>query len=296
MNLRGQGIALTTPFTDQLTIDQQALRAQVEHLINAGVDYLVVLGTTAETATLTPEEKQQVATLVSKQTAGRVPLVLGMGGNNTAEVLETFKTFDLLDYQALLTVCPYYNKPSQEGIFQHFEALAMAAPLPLVLYNVPSRTGVDIAVETVFRLVEKCPNIIGIKEATSDFEKVQQLLRHSPSYFQVVSGDDSLALPTLLAGGVSVISVIGNALPQQFGELIYHGLNHRVSQAYSIQYALLDLINLLFKEGNPTGIKALLSFLNLGSARLRLPLVTASEKLQQQIAHEYTILNTLQMG
>lgn len=296
MNLRGQGVALTTPFTEDLAVDQAALCAQVEHLIAAAVDYLVVLGTTAEAATLSLEEKQQIVRLVAHQSAGRIPLVLGIGGNHTADVIRSFEDYDLSAYQAILSVCPYYNKPTQEGIYQHFEAVAQQAPLPIILYNVPSRTGVDMEVDTVVRLVESCPNIIGIKEASGDFEKIQRLIQMCPSYFQVVSGDDALALPTVLAGGVGVISVLGNALPQQFGTLIHNGLNHRVSEAYSQQYALLDLIQLLFQEGNPTGIKALLAIQQRGQIFTRLPLVPASAQLQQQLQHELSLLTAFQLG
>jgi 4-hydroxy-tetrahydrodipicolinate synthase len=296
IDLQGQGVALTTPFTTNLDVDFNALRAHVENLITAGVDYLVVLGTTAETATLSLHEKKHIAALVAEQTAGRVPLVLGIGGNHTAEVVRSFSDYDLTPYQAVLSVCPYYNKPSQEGLFQHFKTVASHSPLPLVVYNVPSRTGVNMEATTVARLAEQVPNIIGIKEASSDFNHVQRLLQLCPRSFQVVSGDDSLALATVLAGGIGVISVIGNAFPEHMGEIINLGLQGQNKEAYALNYALQDTVNLIFEEGNPTGIKALLSIQKKSTAAVRLPLVPATDALTERLRHEISLLQSLIIG
>lgn len=293
INLHGLGVALTTPFTPSLQVDVVALRTQVESLITSHADYLVVLGTTAETATLTLQEKQEIAAVVADQAAGRIPLILGLGGNNTAAVIQAFNHFDLSAYSALLSVCPYYNKPTQEGLFQHFKVIAAQSPLPIILYNVPSRTGVNLAPETVVRLAEEEASIIAIKDANSDFNHVQRLLQLCPRSFQVISGEDSLALATTLAGGVGVISVIGNAFPEHMGEIISLALQGQNKEAYALYYALQDSITLLFEEGNPTGIKALLAILGKSSPHVRLPLIAASDALTERLRHEMSLLQSL---
>ncbi len=281
--IKGHGVALVTPFRADGSINYIALGAIVEHLIDGGVDYLVVLGTTAETATLSMEEKKALAAKVVEVNSGRLPLVLGIGGNNTQELLELMNSFDLSSFVALLSVAPYYNKPNQEGLYQHYTKIAAHAPLPVILYNVPSRTGVNIEPETVVRLAMDCKNIIAVKEASGNFQQAQTLLKICPPEFVVLSGDDELSLPMILAGAQGVISVIGNALPQAYSNIIRLGLQRDVVEAYALQYLLLDIIRMIYVEGNPTGIKVLMNVLGLCENQLRLPLVAASSDLSSRL-------------
>jgi len=282
-NLRGTGVALITPFDDDNQIDFRSLERLVHYQVDNGVDYLVVLGTTGETATLTAQEKAEVRSCVFQANAGRLPVVLGIGGNSTQAVVEEIRRTDLSGFQALLSVSPYYNKPSQEGIYRHFQEVSGASDLPVIIYNVPPRTGSNILPETTLRLARDFDNIIGIKEASGDFEQALYLLRDKPADFMIISGEDKLALPLVLAGGDGVISVIGQGLPKEFSEMIRLGLDGRSKEAFEIFYKVLDSIDLIFEEGNPSGIKCLLSILGISPERVRLPLVPASDDLRQKM-------------
>ena len=284
--IQGHGVAMITPFNGDGSIDFDAIPVIVNHLIAGGVNYLVVLGTTAETATLTKAEKIALVDKVIEVNAGRLPLVLGLGGNHTQELLGMFDWFNLSSFTALLSVSPYYNKPNQEGLYQHFKTIANHSSLPIILYNVPSRTGVNIAPETVLRLAEDFDNIVALKEASGDFQQAQTLMKLCPPDFSILSGDDEMSLPMILAGAKGVISVIGNAMPEQYSKIIQEGLKRNVDEAYSIQYQLLDLIRMIYFEGNPTGIKVLMETLGLCENNLRLPLVPASKELTLQLKEE----------
>lgn len=284
--IQGHGVAMITPFNGDGSIDFDAIPVIVNHLIAGGVDYLVVLGTTAETATLTKAEKIALVDKIIEVNAGRLPLVLGLGGNHTQELLGMFDWFNLSSFTALLSVSPYYNKPNQEGLYQHFKTIANHSSLPIILYNVPSRTGVNIAPETVLRLAEDFDNIVALKEASGDFQQAQTLMKLCPPDFSILSGDDEMSLPMILAGAKGVISVIGNAMPEQYSKIIQEGLKGNVDEAYSIQYQLLDLIRMIYFEGNPTGIKVLMETLGLCENNLRLPLVPASKELTLQLKEE----------
>lgn len=288
----GTGTALITPFKEDKSVDVAVLEQLVDFQIENGVEYLVVLGTTAETVTLSSEEKELVKNTIINRTNGRVPLVLGLGGNNTVSVANDLKTLDISAFDAVLSVSPYYNKPSQEGIFQHYVAIADASPKPVIIYNVPGRTSSNIAPETVVRLAESCSNIIGVKEAAGDIVQAMKLIQMVPNDFLVISGDDMIALPMTLAGGSGVISVLGQAYPKEFSEMIRLGLSKSVEEAYEIQYQMMDVVDMIFEEGNPVGIKALLAVLEdvNTSIAVRLPLVSASENLQEklkQFAHAF---------
>ena len=279
MSLRGLGTALITPFDSKGQVDFDALKRLLDKQISGGVDYIVVLGTTGEAATLNEKEKLQVRTFVRDYVAGRVTLVLGVGGNNTTAVCEQLRTADLTGYSAILSVCPYYNKPSQEGLYQHFCAVAEASPLPIILYNVPGRTGVNLLPETVMRICEAAPDkIAGIKEASGNIEQIRHLINLAKgSDLLVISGDDGLAADIMQAGGAGLISVLSNALPEETGRLV------RTADS-GLQKQLNPLISLLFKEGNPSGIKTVLSQMGLIENYLRLPLVPNSKAVQAEIA------------
>ncbi|WP_421807045.1 4-hydroxy-tetrahydrodipicolinate synthase [Flagellimonas sp.] len=282
--LIGTGVALVTPFKANLSVDVQALERVVEHNIQGGVDYLVVLGTTAESATLSQAEKQLVVDVVVRTNAGRLPLVLGVGGNNTMAVAHELKTLDLSDFDAILSVSPYYNKPTQEGIYQHFKVVAEASPLPIILYNVPSRTGSNMLPETTLRLAYEFSKIVGIKEACGDMVQIDNIIKNKPEEFMVISGDDATALPTVLAGGAGVISVLGQGLPGLFSDMIRLGLEGQVKEAYAIHHKLSSLTQLIFEEGNPAGIKSIFESLGVSTAAVRLPLVEASPTLKEKIS------------
>ncbi|MFT6934924.1 MAG: 4-hydroxy-tetrahydrodipicolinate synthase [Maribacter sp.] len=281
--LRGTGVALVTPFKEDGTIDVQALSAIVMHCKKGRVDYLVALGTTAESVTLSKEEKQTVLDTIVVANNGELPLVIGLGGNHTMAVVNEFKTLDLSDFCAVLSVSPYYNRPTQEGIYQHFKALSHASPLPIILYNVPGRTGSNMLPATTLRLAKDFKNIIAVKEACGNMVQVFELLQNKPSNFMVLSGDDLTALPTILAGGDGVISVIGQGLPQEFSEMVRLGLDSNAKEAYRYHYLIQEGMHLIFEEGNPAGIKAILELLNLCSAEVRLPLIAASTELKKKI-------------
>ena len=282
--LQGTGVALVTPFKEDKTIDVPALERLVHSQVENGVDYLVVLGTTAETPTLSTEEKELVKKTVKQANNGRLPMVLGVGGNNPQTIVEQVREVSPKDYIAILSVTPYYNKPSQEGLYQHYKAVAEATELPILLYNVPSRTGVNMDYRTTLRLAKEVPNIIGIKEASGNIVQIMHLLRGRRENFLVISGDDATALPTVLLGGDGTISVLGQAFPERYSQMIRQGLEGNYKEANTIQYQLLEAVELIFKEGNPVGIKALLSLLGvINTLEVRLPLVNATEGLQKEL-------------
>lgn len=279
----GTGVALVTPFDSNGAVDVQGLTKVVEHNIAGGVDYLVVLGTTAESATLNKEEKRLVMKTVSLVNAGRLPLVVGVGGNNTHALVQELQSLDFMDYEAILSVSPAYSKPTQEGIYQHFAALSTASPLPIILYNVPSRTGSNMLPETTVRLATDFNNIKAIKEACGDMGQIDWILQNKPEDFLLISGDDFTALATVLAGGSGVISVLGQGLPNAFSKMINLGLSGDSEPAYEIHQSLLKGMHLIFEEGNPAGIKTVITYLGLIQPHVRLPLVNASTGLQQKI-------------
>lgn len=282
-SLIGTGVALVTPFKADFSIDTEALERIVNYSIDGGVEYLVILGTTAENATLSSDEKEIVIETVIKANKSRLPLVLGIGGNNTLEVVNEIKTRDLSAFEAILSVSPYYNKPTQEGIYQHFKAIAEASTLPIILYNVPGRTASNVLPETVIRLATDFKNIVAIKEASGDMAQGFQLLKNKPKDFLVISGDDTTALSLVLAGGAGVISVIGQGFPASFSEMIRLGLNKKAEQAFQIQYELLDCIDMIFEQGNPAGIKQVFESLGIAEKNVRLPLVKVDENLAAKI-------------
>ncbi|PTX43755.1 4-hydroxy-tetrahydrodipicolinate synthase [Christiangramia gaetbulicola] len=279
----GTGVALITPFKEDLSVDTNALANLVKNQIENGIEYLVVLGTTAESATLSTEEKELIKETVKTANAGKLPLVLGIGGNNTAAVTEELKTSNLDGFNAILSVSPYYNKPTQEGIYRHFKAVSEASPLPVILYNVPGRTSSNVLPETINRIARECDNIIGVKEAAGDIVQAMRLISMVPEDFMVISGDDMITLPMTLAGGKGVISVIGQGLPKEFSDMVRAGLAGKVAEAYKLHYRIAPSIDLIFAEGNPAGIKALLAKKGLVANNLRLPLVEASEALTNRI-------------
>ena len=282
-SLIGTGVALVTPFKQDFSIDTEALKRIVNFSIDGGIEYLVILGTTAENATLSSDEKELVIRTVVEANNGALPLVLGVGGNNTMEVVEELKTRDFSAFAAILSVSPYYNKPTQEGIYQHFKAIAESSPIPIILYNVPGRTGSNMLPATVLRLANDFKNVVAIKEAAGDIVQAMQILENKPKNFLVLSGDDMIALPMILAGGSGVISVIGQGFPKEFSEMIRLGLNKKVDEAYKYQYLLSDSIDMIFEQGNPAGIKQV--FLSLGICEniVRLPLVKVDNSLAERI-------------
>ena len=281
--LKGHGVALITPFKGNGAIDFEAIPRIIEHLINGGVDYLVVLGTTAESTSLSKDEKKQLIATIVNHNAGILPLVIGIGGNNTPKVIDEIISMDMSPFSAILSVTPYYNKPNQEGLYRHFSAIAENSSLPVILYNVPSRSGVNLAPKTVLRLAKDFDKIVAIKEATGDFQQAQILLKVCPKDFLVLSGDDEMSLPMLLAGAKGVISVIGNALPELYSKIVQNGIDGDARRGYQTQYQILDLIRTIYDEGNPTGIKVLMNALGLCENRLRLPLVNASDSLYNKL-------------
>ncbi|MGY0392101.1 4-hydroxy-tetrahydrodipicolinate synthase [Bizionia sp. KMM 8389] len=281
--LTGTGIAIVTPFNTDLSVDHDALTRIVNFNIENGIDYIVISGTTAESVTITAEEKKEITKTITKAANKRVPLVLGIGGNNTAQVISEIADTDLTEIDAILSVSPYYSKPTQAGIIAHFEAISKASPVPIILYNVPGRTGSNMLPKTILTLAETCDNIVAVKEAAGDMSQYLRLLKDKPEDFMVISGDDDLALTTTLAGGSGVISVIGQAFPKDFSEMIRLGLAGDNKAAYKINNKLMDAVNLIFSENNPAGIKAVLNKLGHCETAVRLPLVEASNALKQDI-------------
>jgi 4-hydroxy-tetrahydrodipicolinate synthase len=283
-SLIGTGVALVTPFKKDFSVDQEALTRIVNFQIENGIDYLVILGTTAENATLNQEEKEIVIQTIIDANKGRLPLVLGVGGNNTYEIVNELKTRDLSNFVAILSVSPYYNKPTQEGIYQHFKAIAEASPLPIILYNVPGRTSSNMLPSTVIKLANDFKNIVGIKEAAGDIVQAMKLLQHKPKDFHVISGDDMITLPMILAGGSGVISVIGEGFPKQFSDMVRLGLDRKVNEAYKLHYRLAECIDMIFEQGNPAGIKEIHKILGLSDNIVRLPLVNVDQDLAGRLS------------
>ncbi len=281
--LVGMGVALITPFKEDESIDFDALTKIIEHQIKNGTDYLVVCGTTAETPTLTGEEKEDIKRFVAQTTAGRIPLVYGIGGNNTREVVRQVTTTDLTGYDAILSVTPYYNKPSQEGLYQHYSAIAKASSLPIILYNVPGRTGVNMTAETTLRIANEFKNVCAVKEASGNFSQIDDIIKNKPADFLVISGDDGITFPLITLGAVGVISVIGNAFPKEFSRMVRLALEGDYSSARQIHHNFTELISLLFVEGNPAGVKSMLAIMGLIENKLRLPLVPNTIKTYEKI-------------
>ena len=281
---KGLGIALITPFTQEGAVDYAALKRLVEYQLDNGADFFCILATTGETPTLTSEEKNKIKNLIVEVVNGRVPILMGCGGNNTAAIVEELKTADWHGIDGVLSVCPYYNKPSQEGLYQHFKAIAAATNLPVVLYNVPGRTGINLQAETTVRLARDCQNIVAIKEASGSLEQVDEILKNAPKDFEVISGDDALTYPMVACGAVGVISVIGNALPKEFSKMLRLEFNNEYDAARKIHHKFTDLFSLLFVDGNPAGVKAVLSEMGFIENVLRLPLVPTRITTKQRIS------------
>lgn len=281
---KGLGIALITPFTPDGEVDYKALKRLVEYQLGNGADFLCILATTGETPCLSSDEKQKIKDLVRNVVNGRVPILIGCGGNNTAAIVEELKTGDFKGIDGVLSVCPYYNKPSQEGLFQHFRAIANATELPVVLYNVPGRTGINLKAETTLRLARECRNIVGIKEASGNLEQVDEIIKGKPAHFDVISGDDALTFPMIACGAVGVISVIGNALPREFSKMIRLEFKGEYEGARKIHHKFTELYSLLFVDGNPAGVKCLLHEMGMIENVLRLPLVPTRVQTVQKIA------------
>ncbi len=281
----GTGVALVTPFKDDLTIDIDALIKLVNFNIENGIDYLVINGTTAESATISEEEKEQVIAIIIKANNKRLPLVLGVGGNNTLQVVKELQTRDFSGIDGILSVAPYYSKPTQEGFYQHYKALAEATDIPIILYNVPGRTAKNMEPATTLRLANDFVNIIAVKEAGNNQQQYNTLLKDKPSDFLIISGDDDLAIGVALAGGSGVISVIGQAFPKEFSTMINHGLRGNNKEGYKIHFKMMDVVDFIFEENNPAGIKTVLQELGICSNNVRLPLVKASSELQVKIAN-----------
>ena len=279
----GTGVALVTPFKTDKSVDFDSLIKLVNFNIDNGVDYLVINGTTGESATITSEEKLKIIEVIVTANKGRLPLVLGVGGNNTARVVHELETRDFSSIDAILSVAPYYSKPTQEGFYQHFKAIAEASPVPVILYNVPGRTAKNMSVETTLRLANGFKNIVAVKEAGNNTQQYLELIKNKPADFAIISGDDDLALAITLAGGSGVISVIGQAFPEVFSEMIQFGLEGKNKEAYQLHFQLMDVVDYIFEENNPAGIKTVLQALNITSNEVRLPLVKTSADLQSRI-------------
>jgi len=287
----GTGVAMVTPFDADGQVDYPGLRNLVNYLIDGGVEYLVSLGTTGESVTLDKEEKKKIFSFTAEVVNGRVGLIAGIAGNNTHEVVEQIKQFDTTGYDAILSASPSYNKPTQEGIYQHYKAIAEASPLPVILYNVPSRTGSNVTAETTVRLAHDFKNIIGVKEASGIFDQLNQIMRDKPEDFLVISGDDPISLPMIALGGVGVISVVGNALPRQFSDMIRLCLDGDFKSAQKAHSTFIDFTRMMFAEGSPAGVKTALKYLGVCGDTVRLPLVQVSNSLADKIIRETKMLN-----
>jgi 4-hydroxy-tetrahydrodipicolinate synthase len=284
--LKGLGVAMVTPFKKSGEVDINGLKKLTDHLITGNADYLVVMGTTGESVTLSKEDKKLVLDTVMSTNNGRKPIVLGLGGNNTADIASQMARIEPHGITAFLSVTPYYNKPTQNGLFEHYKTLSESSKLPIILYNVPGRTGVNLLPDTVSKIAFDCRNIIGIKEASGNVEQVMSVIQQTPKEFLVISGDDALTLPLISAGCDGVISVVGNAFPKEFSEMVNLALTGDFENARLIHYRLLDIIKLLFVEGNPAGVKEVLSQLDICSEYLRLPLVPVSDETSEKLRHE----------
>ena len=288
---KGLGIALITPFKEDGSVDYDSLKRLIEYQNKNGADFLCVLATTAETPTLNSDEKHLIKDLIVETVKGRIPILMGCGGNNTAAVVEELKTGDFKGIDGVLSVCPYYNKPSQEGLYQHFKAIANATNLPVVLYNVPGRTGINLKAETTVRLARECDNIIAIKEASGNLEQVDEIIKNKPLDFDVLSGDDGLTFPMIAVGAVGVISVIGNALPKEFSKMVRLSLKGEYDGARRIHHKFIELFSLLFVDGNPAGVKAMLHQMGMIKNVLRLPLVPTRITTREKISEILKDLN-----
>jgi 4-hydroxy-tetrahydrodipicolinate synthase len=282
--IKGVGVALVTPFTESGEVDFEALDRLVDSVVAGGVDFLVAMGTTAETPTLTHEERCAVAEAIVKRNAGRVPVVIGMGGNDTAKLCEQLRAFDPTGFAAVLSVTPYYNKPTQEGLYRHFGAVAEASPLPVILYNVPSRTGVNMSAATTLRIARECPNVCAVKEACGNIRQMEEIVAGAPEGFSVLSGDDALTLPLISVGGDGIISVIANAFAARFSTMVHTAIGDSVARGEELWEDLAEVCPMLFEEGNPAGIKAALAAKGICRADVRLPLVEASPALMERIS------------
>ena len=284
----GTGVALITPFRKQQeTVDFTKLESLIEHIVTSGVDYIVALGTTSEAATMTDSERAAVQEFIVETVSGRLPIMLGLGGNNTLSLSDTLARTNFDGISALLSVTPYYNKPNQRGLIAHYRAVSEASPVPVVMYNVPGRTGVNMTAETTLTLAHECPNIIGIKEASGNLQQVMEILRNRPAGFRVISGDDALTYPMLTMGADGVISVMANALPKEMADMVHLAMKGDLKKALPLHFRMLPLMNAIFEEGNPTGIKALLEAQGMITNVLRLPLVKASKQLSNKLATLY---------
>lgn len=289
---KGMGVAMVTPFNANQNVDYNGLQKLTEFLINNGADYLVVQGTTGETPTLSQEEKRATLDFIQEVNNGRLPIVLGMGGYNTNELIRVLKSWNFKGIDAILSVTPYYNKPNQRGIYAHYESVSENSPVPIILYNVPSRTGVNMNWETTVQLAKDFPNIIAVKEASGDMGQVMNIIQNRPKDFLVISGDDLYTLPIISAGGNGVISVIGNAFPSEFSKMVASALGNHMDEARALHYRLIDIIQAIFEEGNPAGIKEVLKNKSICENHLRLPLVNASPSLAEKI---YKIMTNAQL-
>lgn len=281
---KGLGIALVTPFASDGSVDYYVLKNLLDYQLKNGADFFCILATTGETPTLTKDEKQKIKELVVEKVGDKVPILIGCGGNNTADVVNELQTADFSGIDGILSVCPYYNKPSQEGLYQHFKAIAGATNMPVVLYNVPGRTGVNLKAETTVRLARDCENIVAIKEASGSLEQVDEIIKNKPDGFDVISGDDALTFPMIACGAAGVISVIGNALPKEFSRMIRLEMKGEIESARKIHHKFTDLFNLLFVDGNPAGVKAMLHEMGMIENVLRLPLVPTRLTTMQKIS------------
>ena len=284
-SFKGTGVALVTPFHDYGTIDFTSLGKLVSHVIAGGVDFLVVLGTTSESPVLSTDEKNAVLNFIVEETAGKVPVVLGMGGNNTQAVINSIKSTNLEGVDGILSVAPYYNKPNQKGLYYHFKAISAASPLPVILYNVPGRTSSNITAGTTLRLARELDNIVAVKEASGNMTQIMEILRDKPDGFTVLSGDDALTYPMMTLGAEGVISVVANAYPAEFSEMVSKCLKGEYREALNIHYSLLQLMEALFEDGNPAGIKAALQVMGLIKNNLRLPLVKVNKATYNKLEH-----------
>jgi 4-hydroxy-tetrahydrodipicolinate synthase len=280
---RGTGVAIVTPFKNDNSIDFSALGRVVNHVINGGVNYIVALGTTGESVTITKDEKKALICYIQEVIDNKVPLVVGVGGNNTQDVINCVRNMNLSGVDAILSVAPYYNKPNQRGLFQHFKSIATWSPVPVIIYNVPGRTCSNIAAETCLQLADECENIVAVKEASGNLEQIMKIIKGKPENFSVISGDDMITLPIIAAGGSGVISVLANAYPAQWSEMVNHALKSNYKSAREIQFRFMEMIELLFVDGNPSGVKAMLNVMGLCQNTLRLPLVTVGRPVLTRI-------------
>jgi 4-hydroxy-tetrahydrodipicolinate synthase len=290
---KGTGVAFVTPFKNDSSIDFAALGRVIDHVINGGVNYIVAMGTTGESVTLTKDEKKALISYVAEAVDNRVPLVTGIGGNNTQDVINCIRHANHTGVDGILSVAPYYNKPNQRGLFQHFKAIATCSPLPVILYNVPGRTACNITAETTLELAHECENIVAVKEASGDITQIMKIIKGKPENFSLISGDDMMTIPVIAAGGAGVISVLANAFPAQCSEMVNHALKNNFKSAREIQFRFLEIIELLFIEGNPSGVKAMMNLMNICQNNLRLPLVPVSRTIHTRIQKAVEEINKI---